>query len=345
MRAVLDGFSAYEFWMSSLSGSGHYLDLPNPRLTEFDGSSSCGDLSHLIQRQDGKDGFLHLLVHNKAERRKADNIICHCWGSKPLPPRAICEIGDGLYAVSPELCLLRIAPFVTRLELLRATSNLMGDFCFSFLDRISLIQREPLITKEDMRSFLQHCKGLSGARLTAQAVEWAIERAASPREVSVGLAMNLPSRAGGQNLGPIEANVPVPLNDNSRPLTTKRYLVADVGWEQDKNLFVEYNSDKFHDTEEQKQYDFEKITALQRMGKVVVPISTRQFNDYEAFASISSGLRSRLGKRDRSANKYESVRRKTHEELLAVERRQRQDANLRETSRWQALIPRLDFDN
>ena len=343
MGIVLDGFSAYEFWMSSLSDQAHYLDVPNPQLTQFN-TFSCGDLSRRMSRNDAEAGVLELLVRDKSERLRTNDIICNCWGPKPLPPQSICKIGDNLYAVSPELCLLRIAPRLTFLEFVRAISNFMSIFCFSHHNRIDLIRREPLLTKDDIRSFLQNCKGLTGARLTERAVKWAVERAASPREVSVDLALSLPSHLGGQNVGPLEANAPVLLDDAARPLTTKSYLIADVAFPGNKNLFAEYNSDKFHDTEEQKQYDFEKITALQRMKKTVVPISTRQFNNYDAFSSISNGLRAQLGKRDRRSEEFDEVRRKTHGELLSDEREQRKDTSLFDTARWQTLLPYMSFD-
>lgn len=340
MRLVLDRQSAYEYWMSTLSGGGaRCLMVPNPQLTSFE-TFAYRELAQRMRRSGGIPGKLHLLTKEAVDRRQGAMLSCSSWGKASLPPRSIYEIGDGLYVVSPELCIVRLATVLPELEFLHATAGLMGAFSLSALERRNLVQREPLVTKEGMRSYLSHCTYVRGARLASRAVGWAVERSASPREASVNLALSLPSHVGGQSLGPFLANMQVSITAATRPLTQKSFLIADVAW-SDKDLFLEYNSDTYHDDEEQKEFDFEKITAFQRMGKTVIPLSTRQFNNYAAFASVCQGIRKSLGRRDRGGAAYETIRQKTHARLLAIERASRNQPDLVETARWQTLMPYL----
>jgi hypothetical protein len=108
---------------------------------------------------------------------------------------------------------------------------------------------------------------------------------------------------------------------------------------------LEYNSNTYHDTEEQLEFDFEKITALQRMGLTVIPVSTRQFEQFASFEQIVERVRQLVGQREKWASGRRGVirarRSATHATLLALERKQRKAPSLVNTARWQLLLPRL----
>ena len=344
MRLVLDGFSALYFWMSAATTTNWVaVDLPNPQLTRFDGTAP-GELSRSIAlAEDKRIDTLDLLVGHAGERRRTATINCRTWGDRPLPQKSIYQIGSDLFVISPELCMVRLAVTVPRLELYRYIAELMGIYALSFTDRQDLIQREPLTNREKVRQVLEQCKGVPGARAVRDVLRWIPEGSASPRETSMDIELAMPTRLGGQGLPPFMANYKIDLSESAVLLTVKKYLVADVAW-PDKGWFLEYNSSKHHDSEEQKEFDFEKITTLGRMKKTVVPISTRQYNDYDAFSSIVDGVREGLHVRDRYAYKAEGRRRETHEALLRIERRQREQPPLIDLASWQLLLPRLDLE-
>ncbi len=300
MHIVLDGPSAFAYWMSSLATDGpRYVEVPNPRLSDFS-DRSCRDIFDAIKRAGGKPGELFLLTRENAERRSAGLVVCSSWGNKPLPPRSICKIGDGVYAVSPELCVLRLATFLDRLELIRAATDLMGIYTHSFVDRQQLVNRAtPILTRASLEEYLRHATGIRGVRETRNILSQLVERSASPRETSMNICLRLCTRMGGEGLPPFRANERVDLSREALRLTRRSYLVADVTLvRKGKSLYLEYNSNKHHDTEEELEFDFEKITAMRHDGKIVVPISTRQFNDYEVFSTIVDGIRKTLGIRD-----------------------------------------------
>ena len=344
MRLVLDGMSAFEYWMSSLQRPAYGTsDNPTSVLTSFEGRE-CRELGEALLRTGGTPGSIDLLVSNCPSRSYSAWVHCRSVGeSRTLPQGSIMQIGSGLYVISPELCVLRLATQLPRLEFLHAFASLLGIYSFSIQNRQDLFERKPILTKADMQQYLKTTEGFPGHRIAQRALKWVTEHTASPRETTMALVLRLPSRSGGHGLPEFEANRKVSLSDEAAPLTTKTYVIADIAWYKD-GLFLEYNSSKHHDNEEQMEFDFEKITAMQRDRKTVIPISTRQFNSYEAFESIVNGIRKRLGSDGRKTDSIAERRRGTHYKLLEIERRQRTSPSLIETARWRYLLPRIDND-
>lgn len=342
MRLVLDGETAYEYWMHANPRYVYEADSSRrQRLTQFDGLTSL-EVSQAINRQDGIPGTLHLMVGSAGERRNSHNVECHVWSrEQPLPPKSLYCIGPGLYAVSPELCLVRIAPALSYPELLHRMTNMLGLFAFDFWERMELVEREPITTIRAIDRYLHKVDGAKGIKAVRRALSCVQERSRSPRETDLCLNLGMPARQGGQALPPFEVNRRIELTDQARSLTTKRYLECDVVW-MSKHTVVEYNSDEWHLNTEQTLADLEKITALQRMGMTVLPVTTRQLADYAAFKALVQGLRKALGVRDQESPALDRRRMRLHADLMEVERREREQPVLGNTARWQFLQPRLD---
>ena len=345
MRLTLDGMSAFEYWMSVLQTPSFSTSWgPAAAFTSLEGRE-CRELGQALLRTDGTPGSIDLLVNADSNRSHSSWVHCRCVStSHTLPQGSIIQIGSGLYVVSPELCVLRLATQLPRLAFLHAFTSLLGIYSFSSLDRQDLLERKPILTKARMQQYLNDTEGIPGHRIAQRALPWVTERTASPRETTMALTLRLPSKAGGHGLPEFEANCKVSLSEEAALLTTKSYVVADVAWPDD-DIYLEYNSDKHHDKDEQLEFDFEKITAMQRDGRIVVPISTRQFNSYEAFASIVNGVRKHLGVRCRMTDEVVERRRSTHHKLLEIERSQRTSPSLINTARWKYLFPRIDSDS
>ena len=343
MHIVLDTFTALEFWLSDLASSEPCYAKSLPYLTSFE-NTSCGEVSQLVGHHDGASGTIELLVERKELRRKTDIVTCNAWGSRPLPPLSVCEIGTGIYAVSPELCVVRLAERVSREELMRIMADLMGVYCLSSTNRINLTQREPLMTRASLARYLENAQGIRGAKSVQRLMPWIPERSASPRETSMDLMLAAPSIIGGMGIPGFEANKRFDPKGDAALLTQKEFLVADVAYDMPDGPLLEYNSIKHHDTPEQLEYDFEKITALGKMGYTVIPISTRQFSDFDTFLAVASNVKERLGVHDSGKEATNKRRRELHTELLHIEARDRASRSLMETARWQFLEPRLGVD-
>lgn len=343
MHIVLDTFTALEFWLSDLASSEPCYAKSLPYLTSFE-NTSCGEVSQKLEHHEGTAGAIELLVKDADQRRRTDLVLCNTWGPRPLPDLSLCEIGTGIYAISPELCIVRLVGRVSREELMRITADLMGIYCLSSTNKIDLFQREPLVTKASLESYLKSAQGIRGVKSVQRLLPWIPERSASPRETSMDLMLAAPSIIGGMGIPGFEANKRFDPKGDAALLTQKKFLVADVAYDMPDGPLLEYNSIKHHDTPEQLEYDFEKITALEKMGYTVIPISTRQFSDFDTFLAVASNVKERLGVHDSGKEATTARRRNLHTELLRIENRNRQSRSLMDTARWNFLKPRLGVD-
>lgn len=353
MRCVLHGISALEYWRSSLptpAPDENTLREPVPtgRLFGAQAMTSIKGLEEQIASVDGEAGKLHLLVSDRNDARETEHMACHVWNQKKaLPAGAILEIGEGVDVVSPELCLVQLVPVLTRLQLFRAITDLCARYCLHFEDRHRIVERDPVTSLGHIASFLESIPKASGTRQVGLALKWCLEGSRSPRETTMDLFLHLPSRFGGEQLPDFHPNMRIDPKDGAELLTKKSYLEGDAVWTDERGrprCVVEYNSDKWHDSEEAMEFDFEKITALESMGMAVVPISTRQFNSYDSLSEAVRTIRGILGVREqvrKGSGGIEVRRAATHAELLAEEQRQRELPSLASTVRWKFVLSKM----
>lgn len=337
---VLDGLTALEYWMSDAAMMGRErIAVSLARLTDFD-SLSGREMSRRMESLGARPGALELLVRSPDERRESKWVRCRAWGHRPLPPGSIVEAGDRVAVISPEICAIRLAAILPPLPYFRALSGLLGIYVRKSDSHLDLLGRDPITSIEDILTCLEQTGSIPGSKLARMALGWVIEGSASPRETTMDVSLAMPTRLGGHGLGNFKANWPIELTASASGLTKRSYLVSDVIWEK-KRLVVEYNSSKHHDTLKQKEMDFEKITALQHMGYTVIPVSTRQFSDFDVFKNVVVTIRQHLGRRDRYAASVYLRRYKAHEALLRDELDRRLAPSLVDTARWQFLMAHM----
>lgn len=343
MRLVLCGISAYEFWHSSLSIASPDFEgfLSTSKLTDFS-HDTCADVNKLLVNMGGSlNGKLHVLVGNKQDRRVAPNIVCHSLPTGFTPPKgSIYQVSDEIAVVSPGLCFLQLAGCFNDELLVRAGCDLTSLYRRDFSRWRDLIQLDDApFTKQDLLDYLDSVSGLRGQIRAKRIARQVVDRTRSPRETSMALMMSMPTRCGGYQLPGIIANADIPLGDEVGNLARRGRVECDILLQNGD--VIEYNSNTHHDTEEQLEFDFEKITALQCVGRTVIPVSTRQFNDFAKFDTIMTTVADRLELRRRLASdEVLALRPKLHARLLSDERGQRSGENMIETASWRLVMSR-----
>lgn len=342
MRLVICGPSAVEILRSTATAYPDELHARSIRhLTSFNPIGES--LSSTIGRTDGVHQPLHLLFDEQGMRRPAKNVICHCaFSDTRLPKESFLEIGDEVYIPCAELAFLDMASYCTPLELARIGMDLCG--CYRVMQdrRTDLVAAEPLTSAARINAYLKRMpSGTVGLKKATTVAAWLTDNSASPRETSLAVCMRVPSRVGGYQVRSLELNLQIPLSSIAAPTTTASYFVGDAVDPSTKTV-IEYNSSKHHDDEGEHEYDMEKITALGTMGYHVIPITTRQFNRFDAFDAIMTGnVIPHLGIR-RGAVVQETLlrRREAHRTVLAAERQIRKSPSLADLAWWQVIWTR-----
>ncbi len=103
----------------------------------------------------------------------------------------------------------------------------------------------PLMTCNDLKSFLDSQPSMRGARKGYGVAARAFDRSGSPMETALALLLTLPVEMGGFGLPRPALNRSVPLSPTDRGLTSQEEMIADLCWEHE-GLVIEYDSWERH---------------------------------------------------------------------------------------------------
>ena len=343
MGLVLYGITAYEYWRSSLPRyTPEYGDISASGLLAACGPTSLRELTGPIIRTEGILDKMHLLVSSPSARRRSKVAEFHCCRAiDALPKGSFYQIGAGIYASSPELCFVQLASELSPLELMRAGTDLCSRYLFSPYDRMETVECEPVTTRKRLGQFIETMpKWTPGLKRARRAIRWVLENSRSPRETSLAMVMNLPSRLGGFQIPGVELNCRISPDETAGLLARRSYFEADVLLREHKRI-LEYESDLYHGGSQQGSHDYEKIASLQTMGYVVTPITTWQMDSFEALEALLLSVMGSMGMRNRMGDELSLRRRETHYQIMQDERRQRELPPIADMAPWRYLIARL----
>lgn len=217
----------------------------------------------------------HITVFDQKHRRQK-YARCHL-GTPALLNFDFLHVSDGVLAPLPEVALAQAMRGRSVVEAAAQGSALCASYSLR-ADSPAIIQREPIATLTSLETATRSCSFIPGGKTVRNALPWILPRAASPREIALGLVLFLPIRLGGYGLPRPALNFPIPIDKRRGNLADRRYYVADLCWPHAR-LIVEYDSDAFHLTSDQHYHDIVKRTTLESMGYRVITVSRRQLND------------------------------------------------------------------
>lgn len=239
---------------------------------------------------------LHLLTP-RWERVVGESVILHR-AAAGLSPNSLLKIGDGLYAASPELCLIQLARTATYQEVIFYGSLLCGTFSIDPTAPTGLRKREPLSTASSIRRFVQNNPGLNGVATLRRCLPYITEHAASPPEAFLRMVLALPHRLGGFGLKGAAVNQRLRLGRRARDLAGRATLIPDLCW-PDRRLDVEYDADSVHLTSHQALLDTTKRLALEAEGFKVISVTSLQLGSKEQMRNVAREVSRRIGHRIR----------------------------------------------
>lgn len=237
---------------------------------------------------------LHSLTLTWGHPHPEGCIVHRC--NQPLVSGSLLRIDHGLYATSPELCLLHAAKGSPLPRVALLGSCLCGVFRIDPGQRTGLSSRTPITSRRKIAQYLSRHQGRDSVKPLEQALPYIHDGAASPPESFLQLVLELPHRYGGFALSGCRTNYQVRPRHWAQRASERSYLVPDLCWPEEK-LALEYDSTKIHTSAEQMSRDAQKRLALESEGYKVISVTAKQLASPQAMGFIAEEIYRRLGKR------------------------------------------------
>lgn len=157
-----------------------------------------------------------LLIRNVNSASTRDNVALHICKSK-ISPSMLLPMDAELkgFITSPEFTYLQIASKLDLIGTILAGSALCSDYFLNQDGHGGVSQRPngPLTNRAAITKFLSTQGRKRGIVPARRALQYIVENARSPRETSLALLLCLPYNLGGFNLGTVELNKPLELEN------------------------------------------------------------------------------------------------------------------------------------
>lgn len=236
---------------------------------------------------------LHLLT-DRWERTVGETVSLHSLRTA-LPSGSLVKIDNGIYAPTPELCLVQLARHCSDHELILYGGLLCGSFAIDPDSATGLRSRDALTDTASIADFLERCPAVPGTKALRRCLPHITEGAASPPEVFLRMVLVLSHRLGGFNLTGATINRQVNLGKRAQNIAGRLFLVPDLCWPEHR-LDVEYDADSVHLTSRQALLDATKRLALEAEGFKVVTVTSLQLGNSHHMTNIAREVGCRLGR-------------------------------------------------
>ena len=216
---------------------------------------------------------VHVLVDAPNARLRSERVRSHVWSGR-VPAGSLFLLAPGVLITSPAFCCLLAGARASLPRVAARVMECLGRYGTSEGPR-GFLDRRPLITRDELLSYLDGARSCPGANKVRRALKRSIDPTRSPLETRVALTLTLPARLGGYGLPLPEANyVIVPSARDVSVSQFARYEV-DLCWPSRRTL-VEVDSYQFHLGPEQLDADAKKRNSLKSMGWKVTSVTSGQ---------------------------------------------------------------------
>lgn len=270
---------------------------------------------------------LHVLVPPGSPRVRSCGLITHAMSSDGVPRGSI-RLVSGLSAVLPEDLCLRMAPGLTKLELLVLMEELMGTYAIrEDLPDGMLTRPFALLTPDDVRA----CIASAASQRGANRVRWAFGRtipgSASPRESKLALRLSLKPALGGYGLCVLALNREVEVASVGGALTQARrpdvLLCNPELGERGPLVALEYDG-AVHLEEERHSRDIRRTNELVAAGLSEYVLDKALYGSQRYMDSLVTRIRHDLGLSRQHLSKAQEEarsarRRELYEELERID--------------------------
>lgn len=245
---------------------------------------------------DELDGVFHMLSFDLNQRRRSSARIVRAW-SGPIPEGSFHQLNDDVIVMSPACMFLQAATKLDPFSLIAFGDELCGLYSFDAREPRGFRKRSaPLSTKAQIGDYIAKAGGCRGRRKAATALQYVVERSASPMETFDEMTMCLPYRLGGYGIREFEMNHCVPLTPKAARIAKRAKCYADM-FLSGINLDIEHHGKLDHCGSEEMERDRARVNALKEMGLEVIELTAGQVGDLFAYEAIIQRIARLDGKR------------------------------------------------
>lgn len=284
---IITHHSAASYWLhSDLSENYLFADEQNPLL-------ACSRNSRDLQRFDiGFPGFgahpIHLMVNDKRLIRASRTIVTHV-NTAELPKGSFVKLRDGLYVVSPELCLVQMARYLSDAQLVELAMNLCASYYIHpFTEKIE--RRKYQVAKPASLADYANKSSLRGSLKVANCMPLVLSGSRSPVETKLSILLRKVTSRGGEGFPVHALNHYVSADDRVNVAEQDDFYI-DIAYTK-QHVGIEYYGEEFH---KDSAKDRRRLNALRAMGWNILTLEKQQLYNADFFGVFSNQLSVCLG--------------------------------------------------
>ena len=307
------GASALEFWLSGVSAfppnqfsvqNRKLVSLPEEYFVDYQEENY-----RAISSQYGLSLPIQIMVNKDADR-KSGNCFHIRMRPKKLPDKSFVRLNKDIYISSPELCFIQVAKVLPLPKLVEAANDFCAMYSLNPNAALQQIARDPIVSTQNILSFLEQTKGLAGIKKARQAIAYAVDASFSPKESELAALASIRLSQGGYGMPKPGLNRDILLSEDAAKILGRNTCCCDLVWEKQR-VIVEYDSNLTHLSVNQHAYDKRKTNALNMSGYKVFYVTAENMSSFKSIEATFSNLRKMLGLRPMKSTmeKYESIRR------------------------------------
>ena len=218
---------------------------------------------------------VHILVDCQEHRIQSQLVKNHVW-TGTLPAGSLYRLAPGVLLASPGLCVLQAAASSGIPRAAAVAMECMGRYgCVT--DEREFLKRDPLLSREELRGYLDGVKVGSWARRARRALDLALENSRSPLETRAALTLTLPVALGGYALPRPEMNHLIVPRAEDYPYSQYAQYEVDMCWPERRTV-IEVDSYEFHLNKDKLDTDAKKRNSLKAMGWAVSSVTAGQLS-------------------------------------------------------------------
>lgn len=214
-------------------------------------------------------GKLDILVASPNSIYDSKNFTFHCC-QQNFPPGSFCKVDDRLYVSSPELLFCQMASELTIEKLMLLGYEICGTYSLDQnCDNGFVTDTRKLTSPAEIEKYIKSLKNITrnfrGLKKAGRAVKYIKGGSASPMESRLAILLCASRTLGGFGITNCVLNEPVKLSKSAKVICGQEFVKPDISIPRNK-IAIEYDSDFFHNNDEQNRRDKKRIDALQHDG-------------------------------------------------------------------------------